>query len=289
MTTIQVERDPIPPPHWSDTLVIVERGELVSTTYAIEGPHDKVVALCLKAREWIGFSHPNVVRIDAVTEEGRTWDMGPGEDGSPRVMSRAEVHCAGATGAEVLAQVRYSMHLDPGAQHNWLTPQLPALADAVAAMARRRPPACLHQHVNTEVIRAHGDARAAFSPVLKFSAPIEGFSIGIALDDKRREEARLAWASPEELRGQVLTPSADVFTLAMVMYTLLALKRPFLLGDSMFDTMKAIVDGPEPAPLPPQFPHSLATLVARNLSREPAKRDQTPADFAASLRACVAR
>jgi serine/threonine protein kinase len=89
----------------------------------------------------------------------------------------------------------------------------------------------------------------------------------------------LAYMAPEQIRGAAVDARADVFALGVVLYELLAGRRPFE-GAMQADVMSAILTQ-EAAPLTtlrPEAPAQLAWLVRRCLAKNPDRRVQTSLD-----------
>ncbi len=88
-----------------------------------------------------------------------------------------------------------------------------------------------------------------------------------------------AYMAPEQIRGEPVDARADVFALGVVLYELLAGRRPFG-GSTPADVMSAILQH-DPAPLAtlrPDIPAQLAWLVRRCLAKDPDRRVQTSRD-----------
>ncbi|MCB9507252.1 MAG: protein kinase [Myxococcales bacterium] len=79
-----------------------------------------------------------------------------------------------------------------------------------------------------------------------------------------------AYMSPECVTGAPLDGQADVFSLGVVLYELLAGARPFV-GRTATETVFARVDG-HAAPLPAEIPREVAALVGAMLTRDPELR-----------------
>ena len=99
------------------------------------------------------------------------------------------------------------------------------------------------------------------------------------------------YASPEQVRGQTVTTATDVYSLGVVLYELLAGRRPFAVrADSLEDIVRTVCDTD---PVPPSAassgladaaarpcpPHDLRgdldTIVLRALHKEPERRYQS--------------
>src|SRR5688500_13568630 len=93
--------------------------------------------------------------------------------------------------------------------------------------------------------------------------------------------------SPEQARGEVqVTPLADQFSLAAVIFELLAGRRPFT-GDDLFAVLAKIVlqEPPRLRDAVPTVPAEVDALVARGLSKEPEERFPSAHAMAAALAA----
>ena len=98
-----------------------------------------------------------------------------------------------------------------------------------------------------------------------------------------------SYLSPEQASGLRVTPAADVYSLGVVLYELLAGAVPFPGGNQVVVALKH-VNEPPPSLLDsrPDVPARLASAVARALQKDPERRFASMDDFAAELRACLA-
>lgn len=123
----------------------------------------------------------------------------------------------------------------------------------------------------------------------------------------------LAYASPEQIREEPLSPASDVFGLAVVLYELVSGRLPFAeSGDSVFHIARAICHDDPPSVLAlvrqngvqhapsaastrvgsarhpgPYLAQPLQWVLAQALRKNPADRYATVAGFAADLRRCL--
>ncbi|HVK82990.1 MAG TPA: protein kinase [Kofleriaceae bacterium] len=94
----------------------------------------------------------------------------------------------------------------------------------------------------------------------------------------------LEYMAPEQLVGSGAAPTADLFTLGVVMYEMIAGVRPFGDPDSTLG-MLGVLLGSEPAPLATHasVPGTLARVIERCLSRDPERRFATVGQLDAAL------
>jgi Tol biopolymer transport system component len=96
----------------------------------------------------------------------------------------------------------------------------------------------------------------------------------------------VAYMSPEQARGRPADVRSDVFSLGIVLYEMLAGRRPFV-GATAADTLSAILREDPPA-IPPTIgplPPSVDRVVRRCLEKEPSERFQTARDVGFALEA----
>ncbi len=92
------------------------------------------------------------------------------------------------------------------------------------------------------------------------------------------------YTSPEQAAGQELTHQSDMFSLGVVLYEMLAGRRPFV-GDNAGQVLRNLVSI-DPAPLArvrPDLPGNLGEIVMRALQKAPGDRYANWAEFALDL------
>ena len=92
------------------------------------------------------------------------------------------------------------------------------------------------------------------------------------------------YMSPEQAEGLPLDGRSDVYSFGLVLHELLTGVRP-----SATRLQRNDAEPPPFAPLPPDVPAELRTIVAKTLEREPADRYQTMHDLVVDLRRLVRR
>ncbi|MRH89176.1 protein kinase [Nocardia sp. SYP-A9097] len=94
-----------------------------------------------------------------------------------------------------------------------------------------------------------------------------------------------SYIAPEQVRGQQLSPSTDVYALATMLYQLLSGTLPFPPGQDAMSMLFAHAYG-EPVPLDsvaPTVPQPIAEAVMRGLAPDPAERFDTAESFGIAL------
>jgi serine/threonine protein kinase/tetratricopeptide (TPR) repeat protein len=106
-----------------------------------------------------------------------------------------------------------------------------------------------------------------------------------------------AYASPEQIRGESYTVAGDVYSLGVILFELLAGRRPYPATTNYLDLARAICDeeappladavdsaAPNAASLRRRLRGDLETIVAKALEKDPRRRYPTVDELAADLR-----
>ena len=97
------------------------------------------------------------------------------------------------------------------------------------------------------------------------------------------------YLSPEQARGQPVTPATDVYSLGIVLYELLTAEVPFPGENFVAVAMKHVNElPPDILERRPDVPMRMAAALERALEKDPAHRFPTMQEFASELRASLA-
>jgi serine/threonine-protein kinase len=159
-----------------------------------------------------------------------------------------------------------------------------ALASAHRAMdARGRPLHIVHRDVTPRNI------------LLSFEGAVKLIDFGIAKAAQRHTETqggvrkgKVAYMSPEHVRGEPLDGRADLFSLGVVLYELCLGRKPFE-GEPGAELALRIAEEPHPPArdLDPGFPEDVAALLDRALAKSPAQRFASGDEMTLAIEACL--
>jgi len=158
-------------------------------------------------------------------------------------------------------------------RERWAVAQIASLCDGISTMATRHR-GFVHKRAGDP--RTFVDASGA--------AHLRAYlASGLLRADAGRGPFFL---SPEQISMNLLTPSSDVFQLAITLYLALDGTHPFASGEHGNDRLRSILEDPTPPP-PPTTSPQLAQIIQLALAKRPDDRFHDPATFAAILRQYV--
>ncbi len=141
----------------------------------------------------------------------------------------------------------------------------------------------VHRDIKPGNILLAGDGRAMVTDfgIARLAMDAEAASPGTTLGS-------VHYFSPEQARGTTTTPASDVYELGLVLFESVTGQRPWS-GDTTAAIALARVDhvAPDVRDLRPEVPASLALIIARALSPDPAERYPNGAAMAAALEPIV--
>jgi Tol biopolymer transport system component len=209
-----------------------------------------------------GLNHPHIVTVFDVDER----------DGAPYIVSEL---VDGGTLDDWAAKHR---------SRTWRQSAelLTGVADALAAA---HTAGVLHRDVKPGniLIGTNGYAKLADFGLAK----LVGAERAAARETSRNTRAgvvvgTVAYMSPEQTAGEPLDARSDVFSFGVVLYELLAGRRPFE-AENELEVLKQIQHA-SPPPLPATVPEPLHAIVDKALEKAPADRYQTMQDLVVDLK-----
>jgi dienelactone hydrolase/predicted Ser/Thr protein kinase len=146
-------------------------------------------------------------------------------------------------------------------------------------LARAHQAGIAHRDVKPAniMVTSDGEARLLDFGIAKFAGGGDLTKTGTTV-------GTIAYMAPEHVRGGAGDARADVWALGVVLYEMIAGKRPFTGADD-YELLQAIIDKPVPA-LPPSAlagHDELGRIVSRALERDPQRRFANAGDMAHAL------
>lgn len=140
----------------------------------------------------------------------------------------------------------------------------------------------------------HGDVSPS-NVLISWTGEVKLADFGIAKLTRSGEDTAVVngtfgYMSPEQVRGEDLTPSSDVYAASLILWELLARRRPFpRRAASDPGVLRAIVHRSFDSldELRPDLPSKIREVVARGLEPNPARRTVTAEEMVVVLRSIV--
>ncbi|MGZ6143987.1 MAG: serine/threonine protein kinase, partial [Myxococcales bacterium] len=146
-----------------------------------------------------------------------------------------------------------------------------------------KPLGLVHRDISPDNVLVHRNG----------SAKVVDFGIAKAANSSSQTrtgtlKGKVAYMPPEQLRGEQLDRRTDVFALGVVLYELLAGKRPWEGTSEVALIGKIMTEEPEPlATLRPDAPGELCTIVEKALAKDRSQRYQSCHELQADLEALM--
>ncbi|MBI3209116.1 MAG: protein kinase [Candidatus Solibacter usitatus] len=122
-------------------------------------------------------------------------------------------------------------------------------------------------------------------------AKLADFGLAKLMEDRKSEEwhtktglvvGTIAYLSPDQAAGQPVDARSDIFSFGVILYEMLAGKRPFA-GATDLEVMQKIIHA-APEPLGHQIPAALRAVVDKALEKNPEERYQSMREMVVDLR-----
>jgi serine/threonine-protein kinase len=189
--------------------------------------------------------------------------------------------------------------------------QLSSLRKAVAARGDKFPlgialrimaDTCAGLHAAHELADEHDRPRGIVhrdvSPqniLVSASGGVKLIDFGVARAENRAAErtqagvikGKIHYMPPEQASGLPVDRRADIWGVGAVLYQLLSGRLP-IDGETHVATIRMLIAGIRPAPLPDHVPEAVAALVSKALAAEPSARFCTAADMQRALEQALA-
>ncbi len=239
---------------------------VVALKFLRAGDHKSAVDLTREARAASALNHPNIVTI---------LEIGESDNGAYIAMEFVE--------GETL-RVRMERSKLP----------FEAILEIVSQMARGLAAAhqcgIVHRDVKPDNVMLRIDG---YVKLVDFGlAKMLPWSDGITIPGTSNEESEsgqivgtFSYMSPEQARGQRITPASDVFSFGIILYELLTGEHPFRVDNPM-DTLTRII-GAEPVSTRircPELPQHIQDILDRCLKKEHTQRFDSAIDLEGQLR-----
>ena len=235
---------------------------------------ERVRRFIQEARAASSLNHPNILTIHEI-------GMTDGATAQPLHFIVSEL-VSGQTLRDRIVQTRRDLRKD-----------LEVLAQVASGLGKAHAAGVVHRDIKPENLMVTADG----------NAKILDFGLAKLLDDQLKSVnastdvrkpmtvegvvmGTAAYLSPEQAQGHDVDHRSDIFSLGIVIYEVVARRRPFQ-ASSTVDMIHALIhEDPKPlTELDPTLPFELQRIVRKCLAKDPDLRYQTANDLSVDLRA----
>jgi eukaryotic-like serine/threonine-protein kinase len=185
--------------------------------------------------------------------------------------------------------------VDGGTLKDWVQQQLRSWEDIAElltgvadGLAAAHQAGILHRDIKPDniLVTASGYAKLADFGLAKLEDGLQPADITRTLTQEQTRQGiivgTIAYMSPEQASGKKLDARSDIFSFGIVLYEMLAGRRPFAAATNLELLQKVIHS--TPTPLSSDIPEPLRVLVTKAIEKDPADRYASMRDLVAALR-----
>jgi serine/threonine-protein kinase len=212
--------------------------------------------------------HPNIVSI---------LDFNVGANGQPYMVMEL------LSGPSLRDEIELSGAMPPAAA-------VAILAPVAAALQMAHDRGITHRDLKPANIVSHRyDSGDRVYKIIDFGlAAVKEASDDTRLTNPDHFVGTLAYAAPEQLRGEPVDARADIYALGVIAYEMLAGRRPFDSDNRVTLVNQALTVRPvAPGQHQSGLSAAIDAVIMRALAKEPAERWQTATDFVRALQAAA--
>ncbi len=213
-----------------------------------------------EARALSALNHPNIVTIYSLGHEGPLHFL-------------ATEWVQGATLREWCEQAKRP-----------LSAVLDVALQTASALAAAHAEGIVHRDIKPEniLVRYDGLIKVVDFGLAKLAERSQEPAAGAVLTRPGMLMGTPGYMSPEQAQGLPVDVRSDIFSFGVVLFEMLAGRRPFA-GNTDLEVLRGIMDDAA-QPLPQDLPKGLRSLLDKALKKDPAQRNQTMQEIIADLR-----